>query len=133
MEKILTISAIATALLFLSACNDQSLEQEVTKPVQTVLTEQGAGSWTIASRTLPAPTGASDALRESIADAPQPNIEQHAQTTFRTDEEWNQFTLAADAGNAQATEAMAARWSVTITENEVAGAATIVTWAGPTR
>ena len=108
----------------MSACNDQSPEQELTKPVQTVLTDQGAGSWTIASRTLPAPTGASDALRESIAGAPQPNIEQHAQTTFTTVEEWNRFISATDAGNAQATEALAERWSVTITEDEIAGVTT---------
>ncbi len=78
--------------------------------------------WTIGSRTLPAPAGASDALREAIASAPQPDVAQHIrQTTYTTSEEWVESIRAADAGNNQGAKALAERWSVTITEDKIAG------------
>ena len=62
--------------------------------------------WTIGSRTLPAPAGASDTLREAIASTPQPDVAQHIrQTTYTTREEWVESIRAADAGNAQSAEA----------------------------
>ena len=78
--------------------------------------------WTIGSRPLPAPAGASDALREEIASTPQPDVAQHIrQTTYTTSEEWVESIRAADAGNTQRAEALAERWSVTITEDRIAG------------
>jgi acetyl esterase/lipase len=78
--------------------------------------------WTIGSRSLPAPAGASDALREAIASAPQPDVAQHIrQTTYTTSEEWVESIRAADAGNTQRAEALAECWSVTITEDRIAG------------
>ncbi len=78
--------------------------------------------WTIGSRTLPASAGASDALREAIASTPQPDVAQHIrQTTFTTKEEWVQSIQAADASKTQIIEALTERWSVTITEDEIAG------------
>ena len=45
-------------------------------------------SWVPRERTLPVPAAASDALRASIAKAPQPNVAAHIQgTTFKTNEE----------------------------------------------
>ncbi len=69
------------------------------------------GAWTLGSRTLSAPDAASDALRESIASTPQPNVSEHIrQTTFATTEEWNQFISPRDAAGAQGTEALAKHW-----------------------
>ena len=46
-----------------------------------------AGIWAIGSRTLSAPVGASDALRASIANTPQPDVAKHVRkTTFTTKE-----------------------------------------------
>ena len=43
--------------------------------------------WTIGSRTPSAPVGASDALRASIANTPQPDVAKHVRkTTFTTKE-----------------------------------------------
>ncbi len=78
--------------------------------------------WTIGSRTLPAPAGASDALRAAIANTPPPNVAKHVQnTTFMTREELVQFIRAVNAGKTQIAEALAERWSVTITEDKIAG------------
>ncbi len=78
--------------------------------------------WTIGSRTLPAPAGASDTLREAIASTPQPDVAQHIrQTTYTTREEWVESIRAANAGNTQRAEALAERRSVTITEYKIAG------------
>jgi len=89
----------------------------------TVSHLQGAEKpWTIGVRTLPAPAGASDALRDSIANTPQPDVARHIQeTTFTTTEEWVQAISAMDAAGAQRTEELAKRWSVTIAESEIAG------------
>ncbi len=78
--------------------------------------------WTIGSRTLPAPAAASDALREAIVNSPQPDLAAHIRkTTFTTREEWVQFTRAANAGSTQRAQALAERWPVTTTEDEIAG------------
>ncbi len=54
--------------------------------------------WTIGSRTLPPPAGASDALRAAIANTPQPNVAKHIRnTTFKAKEEWVKFIRAVDA------------------------------------
>ncbi len=64
--------------------------------------------WTVGSRTLPAPAGASDALRAAIANTPQPDVAKHFRnTTFTTREEWVQSNRAANAGNTQRAEALA--------------------------
>jgi len=78
--------------------------------------------WTIGSRTLPAPAGASDALRAAIANTPQPDVTKHIRTTtFTTREEWVQSIRAANAGNTQRAGGLAERWSVTIKEDKIAG------------
>ncbi len=78
--------------------------------------------WTIGSRTLPAPAGASDTLREAIASTPQPDVAQHIQqTTFTTKDEWVQFIRALNAINMQRGEALTERWAVTIADAEIAG------------
>ncbi len=115
---------LALAVAF-AALGPPGLAQELT--VQEHATAAGEaqtqdGAWTLDSRTLPAPGAASDALRESIASTPQPNVSEHIrQTTFATSEEWKQFISPRDAAGAQGTEELAKRWSVTITESEIAG------------
>ena len=78
--------------------------------------------WTIGSRALPAPAGASDAVRAAIANTPQPDVAKHIQnTTFTTLEEWVQFIRAGNAVNVQRAVALAVRWTVTIAEDKIAG------------
>ncbi len=89
--------------------------------------EDGSGqapdsAWTIGSRTLPAPVAASDALRVSIANTPQPDVAAHIrQTTFTTKEEWVEFIRAIDAGNTTRVKALTERLKVTIKEDTIAG------------
>jgi acetyl esterase/lipase len=76
---------------------------------------------TIGSRTLSAPVGGSAALRSSIANTPQPDVAEHIATSPTTSEEWAQSISAANTRTAQRAEALAERWSATITEGEIAG------------
>ena len=79
-------------------------------------------SWTLQERTLPAPAAASEALRDSIENTPQPNVAAHIQgTTFKTDEEWVAFIRAADLPNVEAANDLAGRWKVTIKEEKING------------
>ncbi len=78
--------------------------------------------WTITSRTLPAPAGASDALRAAIANTPQPNVAKHIRnTTFKAKEEWVKFIRAVDASKTPIIKALTERWKVTIKEEKIAG------------
>ncbi len=81
-------------------------------------------NWTVKERIVPAPVGTSDVLRDSIARTPQPDVARHIQdTTSRTLEQWASFISVADTDGAQGTKALAERWSVTVTEEEIAGVA----------
>ena len=66
--------------------------------------------WTIGSRTLPAPAGASDALRAAIANTPQPNVVEHIRQTPTTKEEWVSLIRAAN----ERAEALIERGAVTV-------------------
>ncbi len=108
-------------LFLLSGCTDNS-EPSIADGSAAVAAQPQNGAWTIGSRTLPAPGGASDALRETIASAPQPDIEGHIQATaLTTPEEWAPVISAQNARRDQRVEALAERWSVTIKEGEIAG------------
>jgi len=103
------------AVLLLGACR-AALGEDASEPAT-----QG-NPWTIHSRTLPAPAAASDVLREAIANTPQPDVAGHIRaTTLTTPEQWAQLISAVNAGNAEGAEALAERWPVTITEDEIAG------------
>jgi acetyl esterase/lipase len=79
-------------------------------------------SWVLHERTLPVPAAASEALRDSIANTPQPNVAAHIQgTTFKTNEEWVNLIRAADERAIAAVEALAERLKVTIEEEKIAG------------
>ena len=45
-------------------------------------------AWVLQERTLPVPAAASEALRDAIAKAPQPDVARSQGTTFQTNEEW---------------------------------------------
>jgi monoterpene epsilon-lactone hydrolase len=85
--------------------------------VSQVLAEEKS----LRQRTLPAAAGASDALRASIAKAPQPDVAASQGITLQTDEEWVKFVAAADKPAKAAVEALAGRLKVTIKEENTAG------------
>jgi acetyl esterase/lipase len=78
-------------------------------------------SWVIPQRTLPAPAGASDALRAAIANTPQPNVVEHIRQSPTTKEEWVSLIRAANAGNTKRAEALTERGAVTVKKAEIAG------------
>ncbi|MEH6636278.1 MAG: alpha/beta hydrolase [Halioglobus sp.] len=81
----------------------------------------GEKVWTLQERTLPVPAAASDALRDSIASKPQPNVAAAQGVTFQTDEEWVKYIAARNEPAAAAGEALAERLKVTIKEEKIAG------------
>ncbi len=115
-------AVLAVLTLFLSsACTDNS-EPFTADRSAAVAAQTQDSAWTIGRRRLPAPAAASDALREVIANAPQPDVAGHIQaTTFTTPEQWAPVISAVNAGREQRVEALAERWSVTIKESEIAG------------
>ncbi|MDB4444257.1 alpha/beta hydrolase [bacterium] len=79
-------------------------------------------SWVLQEGTLPVPAAASEALRDAIAKAPQPNVAAHIQgTTFKTNKEWVKLIRAADEAAIAAVEPLAERLKVTIEEEKIAG------------
>ncbi len=88
-------------------------------PVSQVLAEEK--SWVLHERTLPVPAAASDALREAIANTPQPDVAAHIRmTTFKTKEEWVKTIRAADAPKTPLIKARTERLKVTIKEEKIA-------------
>jgi monoterpene epsilon-lactone hydrolase len=81
----------------------------------------GEKAWILHERTLPMPAAASEALRDSIAKAPQPDVARSQGTTFQTNEEWVKWIRAADEAAVAAAEALAERLKVTIEEEKIAG------------
>ena len=103
------------ALFLLSACAP-------TEDIPAAVAAQADnGVWTIASRTLPPPVAASDALRASIANAPQPSVAESVRQTPASLQEWEPLISMMNVGATQNSEALAERWSVKIKEDEIAG------------
>ncbi len=116
MKRWLSKLSFAFLAVFLLGACSAALGEDASEPAT-----QG-NPWTIDSRTLPAPAAASDVLREAIANTPQPDVAGHIQaTTPTTPEEWAELISPLNAANAQRAEALAVRWSVAITESEIAG------------
>ncbi len=80
-----------------------------------------AGAWNIGARTLPAPAGASDELREAIASAPAPDVAASAQAAPATVEGWEAFVAAQDQQRGAGTLALADALSVSIERVEIGG------------
>jgi acetyl esterase/lipase len=98
---------VATLLISITSAQGQTLAEEK--------------AWVLHERTLPAPAAASDALRDSIAKAPQPDVARSQGTTFKTNEEWVKFIRAADEAAIAAVKPLAERFKVTIKEEKIAG------------
>ena len=104
----LIAAIVATLLISIISAQGQALAEE--------------RSWVLHERTLPVPAAASEALRDSIAKAAQPNVAAHIQgTTFKTNEEWVKFIRAADEAAIAAVEPLAERLKVTIEEEKIVG------------
>jgi len=78
-------------------------------------------AWVLHERTLPAPSAASGAVRDSIAKAPQPDVARSQGITFKTTEEWVKLIHAADEAAMAAIKPLAERFKVTIKEEKIAG------------
>ena len=99
----LIAAIVATLLISIISAQGQALAEE--------------RSWVLQERTLPVPAAASEALRDSIAKAAQPNVAAHIQgTNFKTNEEWVKFIRAADEAAIAAVKPLAERFKVTIKE-----------------
>ena len=99
------VAILATLLISITSAQGQTLAEEK--------------AWVLQERTLPAPAAASDALRASIAKAPQPDVARSQGTTFQTNEEWVKFIRAADEAAIAAVEPLAERIKVTIEEEKI--------------
>jgi len=79
-------------------------------------------AWVLHERTLPAPAAASEALKDSITKAPQPDVAAYIKnTTFQTNAEWARIIAMADERAIAAVKPLAARLKVTIEEEKIAG------------
>ena len=78
-------------------------------------------AWTITSRTLSASVGASDALRASIENTPQPTVAEHIRKTPKTKEEWGKVIGAVNASKTPTIKALTERLKVTIKEEKIEG------------
>ncbi len=105
---------VLLAVVLLGACAE-TRRAPASKPAAV------GGPWIIGSRVLPAPAAASDVLEEAIANTPQPDVAEHIQQTFTTNEEWIQAAAERGVISAHSAEVLAERWAVTIAETEVAG------------
>ena len=106
---------VATLLISITSGQGQALAEEK--------------AWTLQERTLPAPAAASEALRDAIANAPQPDVARSQGTTFKTNEEWVKYIRAVDEAAVASADALAERFKVTIKEETIAGVT--VRWVTP--
>ena len=80
-----------------------------------------AGTWNIGARTLPAPAGASDELRDAIATALAPDVAASAQAFPATVEGWEAFLAAQGQQRGADMQALADASSVSIERVDIAG------------
>lgn len=81
---------------------------------------QDAG-WNIGSRTLPPPAGASDVMRTSIANTPQPDVEAMRQIAPRTKEEWLAVITEIDAPKEDGVQTLLDQFPISVQNDEIAG------------
>ena len=111
----LIAAIVATLLISITSAQGQALAEEK--------------AWVLEERTLPAPAAASEALRDAIAKAPQPDVARSRGTTFQTTEEWVKYIRAVDEAAVASADALAERFKVTIKEETIAGVT--VRWVTP--
>jgi len=81
---------------------------------------QDAG-WNIGPQTLLPPAGASDVMRTSIANTPQPDVEAMQQVAPRTKEEWLAVITETDAPKEDGLQTLLAQSPVSVQNDEIAG------------
>ena len=81
---------------------------------------QDAG-WHIGSQTLPPPAGASDVMRTSIANTPQPDVEAMRQITPRNQDEWLAVIKQTDDPKVEVLQSLLDQFPVTVQEDQIAG------------
>ena len=77
-------------------------------------------TWQIGPRTLPPPAGASDELRDSIANTPQPDPATF-QIKPQSEAEWTAVIAQLDAGKVEAVHALREQLSVSVEGDEIEG------------
>ncbi len=77
--------------------------------------------WNLSPRTLPPPAGASDVMREAIANTPQPDIEALQQIFSQNEAEWLALIRERDAMNAALVPEMIEQFSVSVKNDEIEG------------
>ena len=77
-------------------------------------------TWQIGPRTLPPPAGASDELRDSIANTPQPDPSTF-QIEPQSEAEWTAVIAQLDAGKVEAVHALREQLSVSVEGDEIEG------------
>jgi monoterpene epsilon-lactone hydrolase len=82
--------------------------------------EHQDGGWRVPRRTLPPPRGASQALRDSIAATPQPDLSAW-NVVPQSEDEWLAVIDEMDAGKAETTWDLADQWSVSVEHDTIAG------------
>lgn len=108
---VMVVLVIFTAFMPVLAQNSQQKKASMEDP-----------SWILQQRTLPTPVAASDALKASIENTPQPNVAAHIKrTTFKTNEEWVKLIRAADERSIATAKTLAERLKVTIKEEKITG------------
>jgi monoterpene epsilon-lactone hydrolase len=88
---------------------------------QQSATKEQENTWQIGSRTLPPPAGASDVMRGSIANTPQPNVEEMRQVSPRTKEEWLAVITDIDAPKEEGVHSLLDQFPVSVQNDEIAG------------
>ena len=81
---------------------------------------QDAG-WHIGPQTLPPPAGASDVMRTSIANTPQPDVEAMRQLAPRTKEEWLAVIQQTDAPKEDGLQTLLAQFPISVQNDEIDG------------
>jgi len=89
------------------------------KPITDHQVQENA--WHIGSQTLPPPAGASDVLRDSIANTPRPDVEAMGQITPRNQEEWLAVIKQSDDSKVEMLQSLLDQFPVTVQEDQIAG------------
>ena len=77
--------------------------------------------WDLGPRDLPAPLDVSDAMRDSIANFPVPDVDAAKSLVFKTDEQWQGSIAPHDEAMAAAARQMAKALSVAVKHDTIAG------------
>ena len=88
---------------------------------ESKMKEQQETSWSIGTRTLPAPTGASDVLRNSIMNTPAPDVEALRQLTPKNKAEWLAAIAKRDEESVAQVRVFTEKLVVSVENDEIEG------------